>query len=393
MLVAGLLLAAVAAHRSRGGAAAGLRARSEADGRVYVYVNGELRSVSKVHSFSDKAAPMLAAAMFPTSKQREWNVSFKGLTITFFGGSRFSTVLRRGGREASPAWDALPCSGEGDAWSYPLLMPATMHVYTQVAGGERQSAVVRLTPPAVAVNSSGVYVFCGVTVTVGWRPDWGDFDLVTKVEVYRPHGSCTWASEPVFIERYWYTTWPQKDGEIKIRPGDALTLLYAFEFGEPYTANWGKLFAAWLHNEPFTAYELTATDGSAVAVNTTWIVEWQGWLPTDGGAASWETNYTLGMVPELTYIVVGDGQAWFSPFAYRVAHEIARAEPAVQVVGKTVKLSARFVLDGNATVTEAAVYAVMPNGKEVMILYRVMPQPVTVRAGQPFEVGFEVRLP
>jgi len=99
------------------------------------------------------------------------------------------------------------------------------------------------------------------------------------------------------------------------------------------------------------------------------------------------------MVPELTYVVVGDGQTQFSPFAYRVAREVARAEPTVQVAGKAVRLSARFVLDRDVNVTETAVYAVMPNGKEVMLLYRVYPQPVAVKAGQPFVVGFEVRLP
>ena len=391
MLVAGLLLAALAAHRSGGGSVAGLQARSEVDGRVYVYVNGELRSVSKVHSFSEKAAPILAAAMFPTSKQREWNVTLKGSTVTFIGGSRFSTLWRRGGRYVSPAWGVMMCAGEGDAWSYPLLTPAIMNVYALTGGGSLK-AVVRLSPPAVAVNSTGVYVFYGATVAVGWQPDYGDFDVVLKVEVYRPHTACPeWTIEPLFVEQYWYRGWP-KDGEIKVRPGEALTLLYAFEFGEPYTANWGKLFAAWLHNEPFTAYEMTATDGSAVTVNTTWVIEWQGWVPIDGGATR-ETNFTLGMVPELTYVVVGDGQAQFSPFAYRVAHEIARAEPAVQVVGKTVKLSARFVFDRDVNVTETAVYVELGGGKEVMILYRVMPQPVTVRAGQPFVVGFEVRLP
>jgi hypothetical protein len=360
------------------------------DGLSMVFVNGELRCSRRVHSFSDKAAVLLAAAMFPTSKQRAWNVTLQGYTITFYGGSRYSTVWG-GAWEASPAWSNAPLLGYqewGSAWSYPYLMPATMYVYAAKGGASYPRTAVRLAPPAVAANGSGVYVFYGATV-VGWKPDWGDFDMVAKVEVYRPHGGASWANEPVFTESYWYTFWPQVDGEVKIREGDALTLLYAFKFGEPYTANWGKLFAAWLHNAPFTVYELTATDGSAVPVNTTWAVEWQGWTPS----GRWATNFTVGMVPERVYVVVGDGQAQFSPLAYRVAREVARAEPEVRVVGKAVKLSARFVLDRDVTVTEVAVYAVMPNGKEVMILYRVLPQPVAVKAGQPFTTGFEVRLP
>ena len=365
------------------------------DGYSMVYVNGELRC-RRVHSFSDKAAVLLAAAMFPTSKQRAWNVTLQSYTITFYGGSRFSTAWG-GAWGISPAWGTAPFLGYqewGNAWSYPYLMPATLYVYCPRVGGQEVKTVVRLAPPAVYVNESGVYVFYGATVVVGWKPDWGDFDMVSKVEVYRPHGGASWANEPVFTENYWYISWwPQRDGEIKIREGDAITLLYAFKFGEPYTANWGKLFAAWLHNAPFTVYELTATDGSAVAVNTTWVVEWQGFLYRPEGWGSWTTNFTVGVVPELTYVVVGDGQAQFSPLAYRVAREVARVEPEVRVKGKTVTLSARFVLDRDVTVTEVAVYAVMPNGKEVMILYRVLPQPVTVKAGQPFKTGFEVRLP
>jgi hypothetical protein len=364
------------------------------DGFSMVFVNGELRCSGRVHSFSDKAAVLLAAAMFPTSRQRAWNVTLQGYVITFYGGSRYSTAW---GWQSSPAWSNAPPLGyqvSGDAWSYPYLMSAEMYVYTANSGDPSYpKTVVRLAPPAVAVNGSGVYVFYGATVVVGWKPDWGGFDMVSKVEVCRPHGGVLWANEPVFTESYWYTFWPQMDGEIKIREGDALTLLYAFKFGEPYTVNWGKLFAAWLHNAPFTVYELTATDGSTVLVNATWVVEWQGWVPLPGGGESWETNFTLGMVPEQVYVVVGDGQAQFSPLAYRVASEVARAEPTVQVVGKAVKLSARFVLDRDVNVRETAVYAVMPNGKEVMILYRVLPQPVAVKAGQPFTTGFEVRLP
>jgi hypothetical protein len=367
------------------------------DGFSMVFVNGELRCSRRVDSFSDKAAVLLAAAMFPTSRQRAWNVTLQSYTITFYGGSRFSTAWG-GAWSVSPAWSNAPFLGYqewGDARSYPYLMPAEMYVYTANSGDRRYpKTVVRLAPPAVAANGSGVYVFYGATVVVGWKPDWGDFDMVSKVEVYRPHGGASWANEPVFTENYWYTFWPQMDGEVKIRDGDALTLLYAFKFGEPYTVNWGKLFAAWLHNAPFTVYELTATDGSTVLVNATWAVEWQGWMPLPGGGGwSWATNFTLGMVPERVYVVVGDGQAQFSPFAYRVASEVARAEPTVQVVGKAVKLSARFVLDRDVTVRETAVYAVMPDGKEVMILYRVLPQPVAVKAGQPFTTGFEVRLP
>ena len=360
------------------------------DGLSMVFVNGELRCSRRVHSFSDKAAVLLAAAMFPTSKQRAWNVTLQGHRITFYGGSRYSTAWG-GAWEASPAWSNAPYLGYqewGSAWSYPYLMPATMYVYAAKGGASYPRTVVRLAPPAVAANGSGVYVFYGATV-VGWKPNWGDFDMVAKVEVYRPHGGASWANEPVFTESYWYTFWPEVDGEVKIREGDALTLLYAFKFGEPYTANWGKLFAAWLHNAPFTVYELTATDGSAVPVNTTWVVEWQGWTPSGG----WATNFTVGVVPVGTYIVVGDGETQFSPLAYRVAHEVARAEPEVRVEGKAVKLSARFVLDRDAAVREVAVYAVMPNGKEVMVLYRVLPQPVAVKAGQPFTTGFEVRLP
>jgi len=153
--------------------------------------------------------------------------------------------------------------------------------------------------------------------------------------------------------------------------GEPISIVYQFYFkaDQVFTVNFVKVFYAWLFNSEYGRVNVTATDGSTVLFD-----------PMGDN------------VPIVAYIVVGDGQASFSRDAYRVAHEIARAEPAVQVKGG-LALSAVFVFDRDVTVTEAAVYVKLGGGKEVMLLYYVYPQPVTVRAGQPFVVSFPIVFP
>jgi len=97
--------------------------------------------------------------------------------------------------------------------------------------------------------------------------------------------------------------------------------------------------------------------------------------------------------PVNSYIVLGNGQAGFSRTAYRVVSEVARAEPSVQVYGGGVSLSYAFTFSQDTTITELAVYVKLRSGKEVMVLYYVLPQPTVAKAGVPFTVTFRINLP
>jgi hypothetical protein len=155
--------------------------------------------------------------------------------------------------------------------------------------------------------------------------------------------------------------------------GEPISIVYQFYFkaDQVFTVNFAKVFFAWLFNSEYGRVNVTATDGSTVLFD-----------PMGN-----ESN-----VPVDTFIVVGDGQASFARDAYRVAHEIARAEPSVQM-REGLALSAVFVFDRDVNVTEIAVYVKLRDGKEVMLLYYVYPQPVAVKAGQPFPVAFTIRFP
>jgi hypothetical protein len=155
--------------------------------------------------------------------------------------------------------------------------------------------------------------------------------------------------------------------------GEPISIVYQFYFkaDQVFTVNFAKVFFAWLFNSQYGRVNVTATDGSTVLFD-----------PMGN-----ESN-----VPVDTFIVVGDGQASFSRDAYRVVHEVARAEPSVQVQ-EGLALSAVFVFDRDVNVTEVAVYVKLRDGKEVMLLYHVYPQPVAVKAGQPFPVAFTIRFP
>jgi len=76
-----------------------------------------------------------------------------------------------------------------------------------------------------------------------------------------------------------------------------------------------------------------------------------------------------------------------------VVSEVARAEPSVQVYGGGVSLSYAFTFKQDTTITELAVYVRLRSGKEVMLLYYVLPQPTTAKAGVPFTVTFRINLP
>jgi hypothetical protein len=158
---------------------------------------------------------------------------------------------------------------------------------------------------------------------------------------------------------------------------------YTFFFPKSvFTENFVRLFVAFLYNSAAGRVPVTATDGSSVLVDP--------YTPDPWSAPAIN-------VPVDTYIVLGDGQAQYSPFAYRVQREIARAKPAVLTAGltspTTIALSYVFVFDRDVTVTEAAVYSRLTNGKEVMLLYYVFPRPVKVKSGQPFPVAFALFAP
>jgi hypothetical protein len=144
-----------------------------------------------------------------------------------------------------------------------------------------------------------------------------------------------------------------------------------------FTENWARAFFVWLYNVPGAKVSVTVTDGT-----TDYI---------DPYASSYTNPANNALVN--TYIVLGNGQASFSRTAYKVVSEVARAEPSVQVYGGGVSLSYTFTLSQDTTVTEVAVYSRLRDGKEVMLLYYVFPEPVLVKAGQPFAVTFRVTCP
>jgi len=252
--------------------------------------------------------------------------------------------------------------------------------YWGVAGHSARAWLARLRPPPfILVNGTGILL--SITGTLDPAEYLNPFGLDAR---FRKLMTATRVSnlEPISYWRDPMTGIPWGGitvvwgpGELTRPPdwGEPISVVYQFYFkaDQVFTVNFVKAFYAWLFNSEYGRVNVTATDGSTVLLD-----------PMSNG-----TN-----VPVDTFIVVGDGQTQFSPFAYRVAREVARAEPTVQVAGG-LALSAVFVFDRDVNVTETAVYVRLGNGKEVMLLYRVYPQPVAVKAGQPFSVAFTIRFP
>jgi hypothetical protein len=275
-----------------------------------------------------------------------------------------------GGSPVGPSYltgSSEPCSVWGMGYSIaPLLL-----VYD--ANGNKWTEISLSTTPSVYSNETGVLLSISGSVT----PSLSAPTSVAMIRLVRPMGIGTGSSVPaIYAARMAEDTLPSP---VTVNPGDTLTVVYQFYFksDQVFTENWARAFFAWLYNVPGAKVSVTATDGTTDYV--------------DPGATSYSNP--ANNAPVNAYILLGNGQASFSRTAYRVQSEVARAEPSVQVYGGGISLSYTFTLSQDTTITEAAVYAKLRDGKEVMLLYYVFPQPVQVKAGQPFTVTFRINLP
>jgi hypothetical protein len=348
LLLLALLLQPVPTVR-RGGSTGEARVRAGvvAKGFIRVYVDGALAAEQEMRSFVWYFAPLsLGARVFATPWTAEWAT------------------------EEERAW------GVGDI--APEEYRATVVAVKDSKGSQWGSAAA---PPPVFSES-------GFTVSA------------TFTAPYDTNVSITEISQPVLeffhvddslLVTYDYMLMVRDcmSQPVYVGSGSPVTVTYDFVFTsdqpegryEIFTYNWYRVFAAWLYNTENGRVYVTATDGSQVLVD-----------PTRPSYKDPARN-----VPVDTFIVVGDGQASFSKSAYRVAHEVARAEPEVMRDAHpphpgSVVVTRTFVLDRDVNVTEVAVYVKLTDGKEVMLLYYVPDEPVAVKAGQPFTVTFRVYL-
>jgi len=367
MLVAGLLLvtlAFVTPQPKSGTPSVTVEARDaqpEVEGRLLIYVNGELKYSGKVHSFLKPATPILALGLFPTS-------GFQSVGMELYG-------------ENPSTWPAVSLWAQtvtlyyGDRAAY----ESVWGIYASIAplifvydtNGNKWTEISLSTTPSIFYNSTGILLSVSGSVT----PSLSAATNVAMLRFIRPTAAI--ADGAIFAIRLMEDTLPSP---VTVNPGDSLTVVYQFYFkaDQIFTANWASAFFAWLFNVPSARINVTVTDGTTDYVD-----------PYASGGYSVPANNA----PVDCYIVVGNGQTTFSRTAYKVISEVARAEPSVQVYGGGVSLSYVFTFSQDTTITELAVYAKLRDGKEVMLLYYVPSQPVTAKAGQPFTVTFRISLP
>jgi len=361
MLVAGLLLVALAfvtpQPKSGAPSAEARAAQPEVEGRLLVYVNGELKYSGKVHSFLMPATPLLALGLFPTT-------GFQFATVSFFN-------------EQTSTWQPVLAGAtyvySGGSPSHESVWGITYNVTPLIlvcdSFGNKWAEIALSTTPSIYYNSTGVLLSISGSVT----PSLSAPAEIAMLRFVRPTLN---QLNPGLAVRLMEDTLPSP---VTVNPGDSLTVVYQFYFkaDQIFTENWAKVFFAWLYNVPAAKIDVTATDGTIGYVDPYAI----------------DSYYPANNVPVNCYIVVGNGQATFSRTAYRVVSEVARAEPSVQVYGGGVSLSYAFTFSQDTAITELAVYVKLTDGKEVMLLYYVLPQPATAKAGIPFAVTFRINLP
>ena len=334
------------------------------EGRVLVYVNEELKASAPMNSFLRGATPLLALGLFPTSGFRYAHINFYNENPSTWGvyldAGTWNIQYHYGGA----------ASGDSVWGMYQQITPL---VFVLDGTGAKWAEIALSTTPSFASNATGVLV----TVTGSVAPSITEAKEVAKLRFIRPLGlysTTGWPADAAFR-----LTEDVIDPPVTVNPGDTLTVAYQFYFksDQVFTENWARAFFAWLYNVPAAKIEVTATDGSTTYVDP--------YAPSNTAPAN--------NAPVNSYIVVGNGSATFSRTAYKVVSEVARAEPSVQVYGGGIALSYSFIFERDTTVTELAVYVKLRNGKEVMVFYYVLPQPVQAKAYVPFSVTFRLNLP
>jgi hypothetical protein len=363
VLVAGLLLVALAfvTPQPRSGApgAETGAAQPEVEGRLLIYVNGELKYSGKVHSFLKPASTMLALGLFPVTGFRSASVYlYTEVTSTWSAWTK--------GVDYTETLTCADASYKG-VWGTMYNVAPLLLVYD--TKGAKWTEISLSTTPSIFFNATGVLLSVSGSVT----PSLSAPTNVSMIRFVRPTGTAygIW-----FALRLMEDTLPSP---VTVNPGDSLTVVYQFYFkaDQIFTENWARVFFAWLFNVPGAKISVTATDGTTDYVD-----------PYTSSNDKPPNN-----APIYSYIVLGNGQATFSRTAYKVVSEVARAEPSVQVYGGGVSLSYAFTFSQDTTITELAVYVKLRSGKEVMILYYVLPQPTVAKAGVPFTVTFRINLP
>jgi hypothetical protein len=370
MLVAGLLLVALAfvAPQPKSGApsapAEARAAQPEVEGHLLIYVNGELKYSGKAHSFLKPAPTMLYLAMAPVSSAASASVTFYSdrcdswsVPYRYYYGSNYTYAMLSGSH------------GDGYVWArYYSGFGGGPRVLVYDSRGNKWAEIAPSTTPSVSSNATGVLLSVSASVT----PSLTNPTNVSMLRWVIPHVRNVGGSTTYFSVRLAEDALPSP---VTVNPGDSLTVVYQFYFkaDQVYTENFAQLFFAFLLNHGSAVGTLTATDGSTVRV-----------AASGGGDNAY---------PQNAYIVLGNGSARFSRTAYKVQSEVARAEASAQVSGGGVSWSYAFTLNQDTAITELALYVKMSNGKYVMLLYYVLPQPTIAKAGAPFTVTFRISLP
>jgi len=336
----------------------------EVSGRLLVYVNNRLAYSGQVHSFLKPVTPMLAVGLFPTT-------GFQSISVNFYN-ERPSTWIPAS--SAGSMSNTLYSASTGFAsfytvWGMSSNIAPLLLVYDTV--GNKWTEISISTTPSITVNSTGVLLSISGSIT----PSISSSTNVSMIRLVRPTNNDGSPPSLYAVRMMEDTISPV----VTVNPGDSLTVVYQFYFksNQVFTENWARVFFAWLCNVPGAKTSVKVTDGS-----TDYI---------DPSASA--SSYPVNNAPVDTYIVVGNGSASFNRTAYKVVSEVTRAEPSIQTYGGGVSLSYAFTFSKDTTITEVAVYSKLKDGKEIMLLYYVLPQPVTVKAGTPFSVTFYINLP
>jgi hypothetical protein len=349
------------------------------DGSIDVYVNGRLERSVKMHSFVEAWKYFMMFFFTPTKAM----APVSNIPVFMYYPTYYPGTGDRGATSAttfSPCWYPVSSSVYGDSpsdtpgveqWSVVVL--ATWNPSAWALGYE-YIAELLVTPDKVLLSedSNAYYVSFSVSFTAT------EDKTVQEIWLVRPHGQQLPgvspnppATNPFRITQDFF------DPPLSLKAGDVATFKYTFVLKPKafFTKNFHLAFASFLLNIRLFNATLVTTNGSTTVMSP---------AAPSGGDPPFNA-------PVDSFIVLGDGSG--TPNGVSVLHEVARGEPGVTATESGVSATYTFVFKADTTIREVALYWKMRDNTEVMVVYYQLPQPLTVKAGDKFQISVALQWP
>ena len=348
-------------------------------GSIEVYVNGRLERSVEMHSFVEAWKYFMMFFFAPTKDM----APVSNIPIYEYYPSAYPGTGDRAPRSDTtfaPCWYNVVSSVYGDSpsdtpgaeqWSVVVLATWVPDIWSPYYD---YIAEMTVTPDKILLSEDDTAYYISFSVSFTATQD----KTVQEIWLVRPFGQQVAgvtpnppATMPFRITQDYFNP------PLTLKAGDVATFKYTFVLKPKtfFTKNFHLAFASFLLNIRLFNATLVTTTGSTTVMS-----------PSATSSSNPPYN-----APVDSFIVLGDGSG--TPNGRSVLHEVARGEPSVTATESGVSATYTFVFTADTTIREVALYWKMRDNTEVMVVYYQLPQPLTVKAGDKFQISVALQYP